>query len=181
MWLFGTVSLLIAIIRWLGSLDAYLYFSKQIHFQHTHKASFVSQEMRLAFFITMSFLSFLAVFFGGGLGSVCRFAISSFLPVPACHCAAFPFRTFWANLAGCFLIGLLSALFLNTSVRPELKNFLVAGFCGGFTTFSTFSRESFDLLASGQYAVAAAYVAFSLVLGLACVALGFWIMSRIVA
>lgn len=129
----------------------------------------------------MSFLSFIAVFFGGGVGSVCRFAVSSFLPAPSCHCAAFPYRTFAANLAGCFLIGLLSALFVNISVRPELKNFLVAGFCGGFTTFSTFSRESFDLWASGQYAVAAAYAALSLVLGLACVALGFWLMGRIVA
>ncbi len=167
------------IVKRLGTLTYICIFqSRYIFNTHTRQASPQKGGACFHFLAAMSFCSFLAVFLGGGLGSVCRFAISSLMPVPSGHLGAFPFRTFLANILGCFFIGLLSALFLDSSVRPELKNFLVAGFCGGFTTFSTFSREGFDLLASGQYAVAVTYMALSLVLGVAFVAFGFWLIGR---
>lgn len=92
----------------------------------------------------------------------------------------FPLKTFVVNMAGCFLIGLLSAALSIVGGRPEVKNLLVAGFCGGFTTFSTFSREALDLLNGGFVLIAISYALLSVAVGVGLVAAGYAIASKMV-
>ena len=81
---------------------------------------------------------------------------------------------FTVNLIGCLLIGLLWGLFCRVpNVSQNLVLFLSVGLCGGFTTFSTFMNESLFMLRGGQLITALAYMALSLVLGLACAWLGY--------
>jgi len=110
----------------------------------------------------------LAVFLGGGLGSLLRHALS--LAVGA-H--AFPAATLAVNAAGCFLIGCFGALAVRFSWSETTSLALATGLCGGFTTFSTFSKEALALLQGGRPAAFALYVAASVLLGLAAAALGF--------
>lgn len=115
---------------------------------------------------------------GSFIGGVARYlgsrAMQLFFP------AAFPIGTLLVNLLGCFLIGLLYGL----SEKGELLNaearlFLMAGFCGGFTTFSAFSGETLSLLRDGSYLPATLYVAASVVLGLLATFLGTVIIKSI--
>lgn len=96
----------------------------------------------------MTWSNILAVFIGSGLGGVCRYLCSRGIQSLAPH-TAFPWGTFAVNLIGCFIIGLLYGL-LNKSnlLNPELRLLLTVGFCGGFTTFSTFINESYMLSGS---------------------------------
>ena len=81
-----------------------------------------------------------------------------------------PFRTFAVNVAGSFLIGVLSAL-----CPQRWRPFAIAGFCGGFTTFSTFSNETFRMLEDGHYLAAFAYSFCSLLAGVVAAAVGYWV------
>lgn len=93
----------------------------------------------------MTWSNILAVFIGSGLGGVCRYLCSRGIQALAPH-AAFPWSTFAVNLIGCFIIGLLYGLFDKSNIlSPELRLLLTVGFCGGFTTFSTFINESYML------------------------------------
>ena len=97
---------------------------------------------------------------GGFLGSVARYVVSLLLsPVVPW----FPFATLAVNILGCFLIGLLSELAISTTlVSPEARLFLVTGFCGGFTTFSSYMFEDTALLRDGQLFYAGIYLAGSI-------------------
>jgi fluoride exporter len=102
---------------------------------------------------------------GGFLGSVARYltqqGISKLLPV------IFPYGTLTINVAGSFLIGIIYALSdRGTMISPEWRFFLATGFCGGFTTFSTFSYETYTLMREGQYLFVALYIGISVVVGL---------------
>ena len=99
------------------------------------------------------------VFLGSGLGGVCCWALSSWLN------GQHPCGTLICNLLGCFLLGLLTKL---SPGDTQTKLLLTTGFCGGFTTFSTFMNENFFMLKGGQLIVALSYMVASLVLGLAC-------------
>lgn len=116
----------------------------------------------------MNSYSFLAVFLGGGIGSVLRYGVQVLLHervVPY----NFPWATFTVNILGCFLIGLFYALTSRFNFSPETRLFLTVGLCGGFTTFSTFSNDSLLLLREGELTVSLLYIAASVVLGiLAC-------------
>ena len=89
----------------------------------------------------------------------------------------FPWATLAVNLIGCFLIGLLWGLFSkNGTEGGNWALFLTVGFCGGFTTFSTFSKEALMMLQAGNIWGFAGYIAISVVAGIALVALGFLLM-----
>lgn len=116
------------------------------------------------------------VFVGGGLGAVCRFAVSCLMNrLPA---GAFPVGTVAVNLAGCFLIGLCYALVGGKLLTPSVRLFLMTGFLGGFTTFSAFSLETVNALKNGFAVLALINVAASVVVGLLLAMLGIRVGSR---
>lgn len=102
-------------------------------------------------------MTFLFVGIGGGLGAMCRYAVSS-LPLRS----AFPFLTLLINLLGAVIIGFLVGW---TQSRPDTPGWvnplLKTGFCGGFTTFSTFSLEALQLWQGGQWVLAVIYAVVS--------------------
>ncbi len=89
----------------------------------------------------------------------------------------FPWATLAVNLGGCFLIGLLWGAFSkNRTAGGNWALFLTVGFCGGFTTFSTFSKEALVMLQSGNLWGFLGYLAVSVVVGIALVALGYFLV-----
>ncbi len=106
-------------------------------------------------------------FFGGGL----RFAVSKWLA--ACASVSFPLGTFTVNVLGCLIIGFLSGVSTSGGwLSPQAKLLLTTGFCGGFTTFSTFMNESGSLVKGGDYLTTLLYVGGSVVVGFAAVVAG---------
>ena len=114
------------------------------------------------------------VFVGGGLGSALRFGIGK-LFISSLN--KFPTATFLVNMIGCLLIGLFVAYF-SKSENSFYKLLLVTGFCGGFTTFSTFSNESIFLLKNNQFTLAVIYILSSLIVGLLATFLGYFLMNK---
>ncbi len=105
----------------------------------------------------MAFYSMLAVGIGAALGAWLRWGLGAllnpFLPV-------LPLGTLAANLLGGYLVGVAVAVFAqHPGLAPEARLFIITGFLGGLTTFSTFSAEAVHLLTRGEYAWAAAHVA----------------------
>ncbi len=118
----------------------------------------------------------LAVFIGGGLGSVTRWAISLRLN-PLHH--AIPLGTLCANLIGALIIGLGLAWFSRlTHIDPVWKLLITTGFCGGLTTFSTFSAEMVFLIQQGKLGWAAINMAVNLTGSLTMTALAFWLVNN---
>ncbi|HYP84641.1 fluoride efflux transporter CrcB [Variovorax sp.] len=127
----------------------------------------------------MSVLPILAVFAGAGFGALLRWGLGAWLnPV-------FPFiplGTVAANLGGGFLIGVASGVFLQQAgVAPEWRLFVITGFLGGLTTFSTFSLEVFGLIERQQYAWAAGAAALHLAGSLSLTAVGFFLARSLVS
>lgn len=116
----------------------------------------------------------LYIAFGGAIGSVLRFLTSIF--VAKFWSNHFPLATFLTNIVGCFLIGIFIGLLeKNNLTDSNLKWFLITGFCGGFTTFSTFGLENFNLFQSNNSFLAFAYIASSIIAGLFAVWLGLFL------
>lgn len=103
---------------------------------------------------------------GGALGAVFRYALSTVTVK-----SDFPFMTFAANLIGAVLIGFIVGLASGTKLRSDWVLFLKTGFCGGFTTFSTFSLETLTLLEQKCYVTGGCYAACSLI----CCIVGVWL------
>ena len=114
------------------------------------------------------------VFVGGGLGSALRFGVGK-LFISSLN--KFPTATFLVNMIGCLLIGLFVAYF-SKSENSFYKILFVTGFCGGFTTFSTFSNESIFLLKNNQFTLAVIYILSSLIVGLLATFLGYFLMNK---
>ena len=116
-------------------------------------------------------LNILAVFFGGGLGALTRYLTSLYMTrVLAVN---LPLATFTVNIIGTFLIGFLYILFVQKSdLSPALKLALTVGFCGGLTTFSTFSLELFEMVKNAQYLHAFVYAILSVIICLIAVTVG---------
>lgn len=109
---------------------------------------------------------------GGALGSVLRFLTG--YTVGKYTVMAFPVSTFVVNIAGSLLIGIIFGVLQKyTITSTEVKFFLVVGFLGGFTTFSTFSYDNLQLLESGHIYTALLYAIGSVMAGLIAVWLGF--------
>ncbi|MDC6352474.1 fluoride efflux transporter CrcB [Zeaxanthinibacter sp. PT1] len=116
----------------------------------------------------------LLIFIGGGIGSVLRYLIGKSLNPYFTH---FYLGTFLVNILGCLIIGAVLGYTLKSEyLNPQLTFLLVAGFCGGFTTFSSFAFEQYELLRNGAFLQFALYILASLATGLAAVAAGFWIV-----
>lgn len=121
----------------------------------------------------------LAVVVGGGLGSLARWWLAGALQPAG---VAFSWGIFAVNILGGFLMGVvveLGALKLN--LTPELRAFLATGILGGFTTFSAFSLDSALLLQKGEYMLAAAYVIGSVVLSIAALFAGLYVVRALYA
>ena len=116
------------------------------------------------------FKDILLVGVGSFFGGIARYLISLAMKDMA---PAFPWATMTANIAGCLLIGILWAVLNRCNASNQLNLLLAVGFCGGFTTFSTFSKESLCLLQAGNYSSFILYALGSVVLGIAAVALGY--------
>ncbi|MEL6252666.1 MAG: fluoride efflux transporter CrcB [Bacteroidota bacterium] len=99
---------------------------------------------------------FLAVFIGGGLGSILRYSLSLWLGK---HSSGFPTATFVANILSCVVLA-LAWLYVEKHINLDegIKLLVLVGFCGGFSTFSTFSLETFRLMEEGKMILASIYV-----------------------
>ena len=108
---------------------------------------------------------------GGMLGSIARYLMA--LVITKAAPAAFPYGTLAVNVAGCLAIGVIFGLSQRYEwLTPEWRFFLVTGFCGGFTTFSSFAYENFLLLQNKEYTAFAAYAVLSFVMCLGAVFAG---------
>lgn len=122
-------------------------------------------------------MSWLWVALGGAIGASCRYALGLYLLKPQ---FIFPWPTWATNLLGCFLAGVFFAFSQKyVFLQQEARLFLMVGMLGGFTTFSSFGLETFQLLKQGQMLIAFSYVLSSLILGVLLLALGFYLFQMI--
>src|SRR4051812_36678267 len=111
------------------------------------------------------------IFLAGGVGRLARYGLGR-LVQGQMH-SGFPFGTLTVNVLGCLAIGMLARFFTHVQTENALRAMLIVGFCGGFTTFSTFSLETIALVKGGEPLLAGLYIAASMALCLVGTALGF--------
>ena len=123
-------------------------------------------------------LNFLAVFIGGGIGSVLRYGLTlgatRFFSLPL-------WGTFTANMIGCLLIGFVGGI-INNSISPlstSVRLFITVGLLGGLTTFSTLNLEALELLRLGKVSWAIGYLLITAITGLLLAALGYFVSTYI--
>lgn len=117
------------------------------------------------------FKTILIVGFGSFAGGILRYLVSKWSLNISFH--SLPVGTFLSNVLGCFAIGMFYALFeKNTSLSPQLKLFLTVGFCGGFTTFSTFMNENFQFVKESNFLYVIIYTLASLFISFLMLYLG---------
>lgn len=113
----------------------------------------------------------LLVGIGGGIGSALRYLTS--VVVNKYFNTTFPLATFLINMLGCLIIGILISLTDKQAwAGDNFKYFFITGFCGGYTTFSTFANENISLMNSNHSFIAFAYIAASVLTGLLAVWVG---------
>lgn len=118
----------------------------------------------------------LLVGLGGFAGSVSRYLVGLYtLKITS---SLFPYATLGVNLAGSLLIGLLAGILIKSTYQPY-QLFLLTGFCGGFTTFSTFSLDGVKLLRTELYTYYLVYTATSIIGGLLLCVLGLWVAQKL--
>lgn len=123
-------------------------------------------------------INLLSVAIGGALGAVLRYSINN-SPL-ANSFEKFPFHTFAINIAGSFLIGLFFVFLAEkTSINESLRNAIMVGFIGAFTTFSTFELEIFILVREKFFVMALVYVLLSVITGFIGVWGGIWLAEKI--
>ena len=121
-------------------------------------------------------LNLIFVFIGGGTGSVLRYLTNiTFGKTLLCQSCAIPLATLLVNVVGSFLLGFLYAFFIQKlNFSPHLKLAVTVGFCGGLTTFSTFSVESYNLLKDGEIIAALGYIFSSVLICIIFTGLGIY-------
>ena len=118
----------------------------------------------------------ITIFIGCGsfIGGAARYIISVAMKAKS---KGFPWGTLIVNLVGCLVIGLLWGFFSkNSSESSSWALFMIVGICGGFTTFSTFSKEALMMLQAGNFISLLAYVTISVIAGIALVAAGYYLV-----
>jgi len=113
-------------------------------------------------------MNILFVALGSAIGGACRYLVGLALPAAG----GFPWATLCVNVVGSLALGALSGALSAHGGTAALRAFSVIGFCGGFTTFSTFSNESLRMIESSQWGMLAVYLSVSLLAGIAAVWLG---------
>ena len=130
----------------------------------------VNKNLKIKTIFT-SMKNMLYVFLGGGVGSALRYLL--FIIIPQ---TSFPYATFSVNIVGSFLIGLFLSLSNSSSaISSSIFILLTTGLCGGFTTFSTFSKEGFLMIQQQQWTQFILYTLGSVFLCLLATAFGFYI------
>lgn len=117
------------------------------------------------------------IFIGGGLGSLSRWCIGMWL---APHSQAFPWTTLTANALSSLLLGLVAGVLMalpDAEAQPW-RMLVITGFCGGFSTYSSFTFDALQQLQQGQYLTAATYVVGTFVVCVAAMSVGLWLASR---
>ena len=118
-------------------------------------------------------LNLFAIFIGGGLGSLGRYFLSILLRT---YSLDFPIATLSVNIIGSLILGFAVALFWmkapSSAMHDTLKLAITIGFCGGLTTFSTFSWETFDMIKQGEFLLAFLYTFISILVCVLAVSLG---------
>lgn len=122
-------------------------------------------------------MNWLFVALGGAVGASLRYGAGIWLIKPN---GLFPWATWWVNLLGCFLAGVFLALTQKYPVlQQEARLFLMVGILGGFTTFSSFGLETFQLLRQGQSSLAFGYAFSSLMVGVIVLGVGFYLFQML--
>ncbi len=113
---------------------------------------------------------------GGALGSIARYLSCEAITRITISSAKFPWHTFFVNIVGSLLAGIIYFFIIKNfdTFDLRLKNFLLVGFLGGFTTFSAFSLDFFRLTTAGQYLQASTYVIASVILAILALFFGFY-------
>jgi CrcB protein len=119
-------------------------------------------------------VNYFIVFIGGGIGSLCRYAINEGMQRYQIN---FPFATFLANVISCLIFGITVGLFLKGSINAPYRLFLLTGFCGGFSTFSTFTNETLLLLNQQQWGLAIVNIIGSIIVCLLALFVGIKLTS----
>lgn len=118
----------------------------------------------------------LFVFLGGGIGSVLRFLLGK---IGNSNLSGIPYGTFTANILGSLFIGLLLGWAAkNEGISENTMLLLATGFCGGFTTFSSFAYENYVFLKAGDLGSFALYTIGSFAIGFAAVFAGIWLVKQ---
>lgn len=130
--------------------------------------------------MSSTIISFMAVASGGALGAMSRYGVGLLAVRVAGH--GFPFATLSVNILGSFLMGVLIAVFASLW-QPEqaIKLFLITGFLGAFTTFSAFSLDAVSLYERGEITAAALYITASVILSIAALFAGLFIVRTIIS
>lgn len=116
-------------------------------------------------------INLLILGFGGFIGAISRYLIGGWAQ-DVSRSVGFPYGTLAVNLTGCFLIGVLSQMVERGFLDPQMRLFILVGMLGAFTTFSTFSLETINLLQDGELSRGFANLAANNLLGLAAVLIG---------
>ena len=120
--------------------------------------------------------SLLIVGTGSFIGGAMRYLLSTY--IKNMYGQTFPWGTLVVNLLGCFVFGIIFALFnKHNSTDNTFCLLLTTGICGGFTTFSTFANESVQMIQNGNIGEFIGYMATSVIIGIALIALGYWIVK----
>lgn len=123
-------------------------------------------------------MKFIYIFLGSGLGGLIRFGLGKW--INSWHNSNFPFGTFVVNILACLVLGFVVGLADNRQlISTESKLFWVIGFCGGFSTFSTFSNETLTLYQSGNHIVNITYIVTSVIVCLVATYFGFALADKV--